>query len=129
MKYIVSEFMLEGFITNSTIYDLANGFDTKITNKINYGSTLNGNLFVSPSVTPLLNSVKGPYSKNTWTVGTGDIITVGAGRVTSFDGLDGAFNLYKLYTGGDDGAWVTVPYGDSLANFTASAVYNNMRKN
>lgn len=72
MGYLVSEFLLEGFVKNYTVMDLINGFDTPIVSKINKGSMLKGNLYISGTVTPLLNSMTGPYSNVDWKVGTGN---------------------------------------------------------
>lgn len=50
-----------------------------IADKINRGDILQGNLYVSPTVTPLVNDQIGPNSENVYQVGTGKVATADAG--------------------------------------------------
>jgi len=71
MKSHVSEFLLGGAIDTYQARDLILGFDTPIVNRINTGYQLLGSFRLSPTVTPMLNTIKGPYAKQTWEVATG----------------------------------------------------------
>jgi len=72
MQYHTSEWLMNGILANYTAQDLVMGFNTSpIFSKINSGSTLNGNLYVSTEVTPLFNTQSGPLSNNEVTILTG----------------------------------------------------------
>jgi len=53
MQYHTSEWLMNGILANYSAQDLVMGFNTNIVSKINSGSILNGNLYVSAEVTPL----------------------------------------------------------------------------
>lgn len=71
MKYHVGEFLLEGFTGEYRVRDLIQGYDTHIATKVNTGFELWGSLRVYPTVTPMLNTIKGAYSEQMYTIGTG----------------------------------------------------------
>ena len=128
MGYLISEFVFEGVLANYTYSDLIGGFNTPIASKINTGDPLKGNIYVDPSVTPLLNSMHGPFAKSTWNVTTGTSNTnkyeQHQGRVLEQNGLEHSFYSYSLYTGEK---FITVPYGYSMINYylTVVPVYNS----
>jgi len=66
--------------------ELIQGFDTPIASKINTGDPLKGNIYVDASVTPLLNSMHGPFAHNTWNISTG--ISGNQGQIMGQNGLD-----------------------------------------
>jgi len=120
--YLISEFVFEGVLANYTYSDLIGGFNTPIASKINTGDPLKGNIYVDPSVTPLLNSMHGPFAKSTWNVTTGTYNY--QGRVLEQNGLNYSIYWYSLYTGEK---FITVPYGKSMADYynPFDPVYNS----
>lgn len=64
MSYHTSEWLLNGILETYTPEEMVVGFETIIASKINRGSTLLGNIYVDPIVTPLFNKVKGAMSNN-----------------------------------------------------------------
>jgi hypothetical protein len=84
-----SEFILEGNLATYQMRDLILGFETPIADKINRGDILKGNLYVSPTVTPLLNNQKGPMTENYWTVDTGEDISINQGHTGQISQING----------------------------------------
>lgn len=71
MGYHTSQWLLDGIVANYTQQELVEGFQTSIASKINRGDMLKGNIYVTPTVTPMLNTINGAMSANSEEVNTG----------------------------------------------------------
>ena len=111
MQYHTSEWLMNGIIETYTAQELAGGFDTIITSKINTGSVLNANIYVDSTVTPMLNSINGPMSSLQATVSTGSQSKF-MGQYETLNGWSHGFYFNKLFIGstGSENPWATVPW-------------------
>ena len=98
LRYHVGEFLLEGPTAEYRARDLIEGFDTHIADKLNTGYQLRGQLRVYPKITPILNTVKGAYSEQQLTIGTGTG-SVELGRVMDVGNMRHPYIWRGMYDG------------------------------
>ena len=92
MKMHIFEYLLGGSTVTKTARELIFGYDTDLTDKINEGDLLRGNLYVDSTVTPVLNNFMGPTSGRKYTLLTGLENVEEAGIIYQIDS-DGPYAL------------------------------------
>jgi hypothetical protein len=97
----VSEFFLGGMLKTYKLRDLITGWESDFSEKLNIeGTELEGNLFVTNKVTPLMIDWLGPSVDRKFTILTGEEDPSLAGTMVKID-EDGAYiwQIHELWTG------------------------------
>ena len=85
MRWHVTEFLFGGSNKQYLAGDLIKGYKTNLTERVNTGDLLQGNLYVDDEVTPIMNKWMGPNKQgNNYTLMTG-----------ALDNLDGIGVLHN----------------------------------
>jgi hypothetical protein len=66
------EYLFEGTYGTYPVDKMIYGWETELSDKINTGKLLKGNLYIDNIVTPISNMWKGPTANRRWTLMTGD---------------------------------------------------------
>ena len=92
-------YLLGGGQATYSARDLIFGFESKVTDNVNKGSLLQGNLYVDNTVTPVLNYFMGPTSGRKYKLLTGKEDVTEASTIYSIDGYDTALLKEKMWDG------------------------------
>ena len=68
VRFHLTNYLLDGLTKEYKISELVKGFTTKLSDKINTGDQMQGNLYIDDVVTPVLNYWKGPTSGRSFTM-------------------------------------------------------------
>jgi hypothetical protein len=81
MKYQVFEYLLKGSLITKTARELIYGYETDLTDSINTGDMLRGNLYIDSIITPVMNNFMGPTSARSLSMLTGEENVEDAGKI------------------------------------------------
>jgi hypothetical protein len=99
---------LDGTLAKYKVSEMIYGWETDLSDKINTGDLLKGNLYVDSTITPVSNMWKGPTANRRWTLMTGDVDYTLTAVIHNVD--DDGMYLWLNYETFDGNDWVSTPW-------------------